>query len=182
MINNILYHEVSFQPPSGSYEGDPNSSNSQYHPVYGAFYSIVNIASELNPTGSELPQDYEGYPIFEIPRFKYGGTFSNVNRDDMGANTLEMKLVVENIGDLKGYNNPPVVLTLSHTVFTQDISTGDEFAGTPEKYYLNNTNWDVVNAPQFGIKYDIDTQSFFLQYWFSQSTDTLVIKGNYELF
>ena len=179
MINNTLNHEVSFQTPSGSYEGEPNSILSQYNPVYGAFYSMVSIASTLNPTGSVLPEDYQGYPIFEIPRFKYGGSFNNPEIDDMGANTLEMRLVVENIG--REYNTPPIIILLKHTVFTQNANVEYE-SNNIGKTYSNNANWDVISAPQFSIKYDDNNQLFFLQYWFSQLSDVVLIKGNYELF
>ena len=193
MINNTLYHEVAFHVLSGSDFGSDDSIIKNYTPLYGSFYSIVSLASEeLNPTGSVLPQNYTGSIIFEIPRYKLGGTFGNFSSptpyaDNFGCNVLEMHLAVDCIGRSDFYNRPPSIFKLKTSAYN---TTSDyEYTMLPsDKTYLNNVDWDW-NANQqnddkqwFGLIYDNNNQSFQLNYWFSSRTDVMLIKGSYELY
>lgn len=190
MINSPLYHEVSYYPPSGSHLVG-NTIIEQYSAVEGAFYSIISIANEtLNPTGSVLPQNYEGYPIFEISRYKLGGSFGNFGNpkgDQFGANVLEMTLAVDNIGRTDLYNQNPFMFSLKTAAYT--ILGDDELTMlTSDKTYLNNVDWDA-NANQqnstdqwFGLVYDDENQKFQLNYWFSGRIDPYLVKGHYHMY
>ncbi len=202
MINNVLYHEVVVLPQSGSeFENDNPEIN--YGGLCGAFYCLVAIENEeRSPTGSVLPTDYTGSILFEMPRYKLGGEFENQNEfpnfDNYGCNVLEMTLMVDSISKRDLFNKNPSFFKLK----TAAVSTGGllgEFTIGPysNNRYLNNVDWiwnvngggsiytdaSGNDVQWFGLIYDDISQSFKLNYWFSDVlSNVMVIKGTYEMY